>query len=229
MRIKIFQIDRERDTENRKFRSFDETKIINPAVYKNVYYGDVDVESLEDIYTLFNDNRPSTFQGHSLSVSDVVEICDNKDSEQVENGCYFCDSIGFKKIDFDTEQCAEMSGIRVVYVTPGNTPIDIRILSDLHSLQNAVDGLIEPVYTEPEGIILVGNDEAKLRGMKGNRHIGDGSTIIAGPFFVCGDDGENFISLTDEQAEEYMGKFAEPEQISDEEVQADAGFTIHIL
>lgn len=56
--------------------------------------------------------------------------------------------------------------MRVVYVTPGHTPLDIRILSDLHSLQNAVDGLIEPIYSEPEGIVLVGNDEAKLRNMK---------------------------------------------------------------
>lgn len=65
--------------------------------------------------------------------------------------------------------------------------------------------------------------------MKGNRRIGDGSTIIAGPFFVCGDNGEDFISLTDEQVEEYMQKFAEPEQITDEEVQVDTGFTIRFL
>ena len=63
--------------------------------------------------------------------------------------------------------------------------------------------------------------------MKGNRRIGDGSTIIAGPFFVCGDNGEDFISLTDEQVKEYMQKFAQTEEISDEEVQEDTGFTIH--
>ena len=143
------------------------------------------------------------------------------------DACYYCDEIGFKKVDFDADKCADMSGMRVVYVTPKHTPLDIRILSDLRSLQNAVDGLIEPIYSEPEGVVLVGNDEAKLRNMKGNRRIGDGSSIIAGPFFVCGDSGEEFISLTDKQAEEYMEKFAQPENISDEEVQADTGFTIH--
>ena len=146
MRIKIFQIDSDKDTENRKFCSLNETKTVNPAIYKNVYYGDIEADNLESIYALFNDNRPPTFQGHSLSVSDVVQICDNEDTE-VENGFYFCDTFEFKKIDFDAEQCADMSGMRVVYVTHGHTPLDIRILPDLHSLQNAVDGLIEPIYS----------------------------------------------------------------------------------
>ena len=41
-------------------------------------------------------------------------------------------------------------------------------------------------------------------GMQGNRRIGDGSSIIAGPFFVCGDTGEDFRSLTDDEVDKYM-------------------------
>lgn len=38
--------------------------------------------------------------GHSMSVSDVVEICEGKNS-----GFYFVDSIGFKRLDdFDLSQ-----------------------------------------------------------------------------------------------------------------------------
>ena len=118
---------------------------------------------------------------------------------------------------------------RTIDKTPRNTPLDIRILDDLDSLQNAVGGLIEPIYSEPEGIVLVGNEEAKLIGMKGNIRIGNGSSIIAGPFFVCGDNGEEFVSLTDEQVKTYMDKYAEPEIISDEEVQNDTGFKIHFF
>jgi hypothetical protein len=229
MRIKIFQIDIDKDKEKAKFRALNEIKEINPEIYKTVYYGDVEAQNLEDIYAMFNDNRPPTFQGHSLSMSDIVQICDKEDTLMENDACYYCDEIGFKKVDFDADKCADMSGMRVVYVTPNHTPLDIRILSDLRSLQNAVDGLIEPIYSEPEGVVLVGNDESKLIGMKGNRRIGDGSSIIAGPFFVCGDSGEEFTSLTDEQAQAYMEKFAEPENISDEEVQADTGFTIHMF
>ena len=51
-----------------------------------------------------------------------------------------------------------------------------------------MDGYIEPIYLE-DGTVVVGNEEAKLRGMAGNRRLGD--SILAGPFFVCGeDDGE---------------------------------------
>ena len=60
--------------------------------------------------------------------------------------------------------------------------------------------------------------------MEGNRRIGQ--TIIAGPFFVCGEGGDDFCSLTDEEAARTMERFAEPEQISQAEVQADMGFTI---
>ena len=60
--------------------------------------------------------------------------------------------------------------------------------------------------------------------MPGNRRLGD--SIIAGPFFICVDEGENFRSLTDEEVDRYLRRFAEPEQISDEDVQADMGYSI---
>jgi hypothetical protein len=53
--------------------------------------------------------------------------------------------------------------------------------------------------------------------------------IIAGPFFVCGEGGDDFCSLTDEEAARAMDRFAEPEQISQAEVEADMGFTIITL
>ena len=44
------------------------------------------------------------------------------------------------------------------------------------------------------------NEEGKLIGMEGNRRIGDGSSIIAGPFFICGTTEEDFRGLTDNEA-----------------------------
>ena len=92
-------------------------------------------------------------------------------------------------------------------------------------MQRAVgNGLIEPIYMD-DSCVLVGNEESKLRGMQGNRHL-DGGGIIAGPFFICGDAGENFRSLTDEEVDKYMEKYAEPEDISDDETQSDIGFIL---
>ena len=49
--------------------------------------------------------------------------------------------------------------------------------------------------------------------------------IIANLF--AGDAGENFCSLTDEQAAHFMQRFIEPEDISQEDVQADTGFIFY--
>ena len=65
--------------------------------YKLVYEDDyhIDLENinmtyiLEDLFKIFNIARPKDFKGHSLSVSDVIEINENK---------YYCDSFGFKKL-----------------------------------------------------------------------------------------------------------------------------------
>ncbi len=49
--------------------------------------------NLEDIYTKFNIDRPDDFQGHSLSVSDVVVLV--RDGETT---AHFVDSFGFKEV-----------------------------------------------------------------------------------------------------------------------------------
>ena len=128
-----------------------------------------------------------------------------------------------KTIDFDTSKCQPMEGKRCVYITPGNKPLVIKLnINEYDVLNNAVGGLIELTHPFDDEVCVVGNDEAKLIGMKGNRHIGE--SIYAGPILIVGDDGsEDFAELTKEQADKYMEMFAEPEQISDEEVKSDMG------
>ena len=41
-----------------------------------------------DIFRIFNIDHPKDFRGHSLSVSDIVEVVD---SNSVKSGFYFCD------------------------------------------------------------------------------------------------------------------------------------------
>lgn len=144
-----------------------------------------------------------------------------------EPGAYYCDSIGFQPIAFDKAQTQKPKNLmRVVYVEPHKAPYVADIARTLEAEQKAVGGLIEPIDND-DGTCLVGNEEAKLIGLEGNRRIGDGSSIMAGAFFVCGDGGEVFRSLTDEEVVKYMERFAEPEEISKEEVEADMGFIIY--
>lgn len=115
---------------------------------------------------------------------------------------------------------------RVVFVEPGKPAIEKEIGTELEDLQAAVGGLIECIYAHDDDTLIVGNDEAKLIGMEGNRRLGNGS-VIAGPFFIIGDAGENFRSLTDAEVSRYVQQYAEPQQISQREVQADMGFTFY--
>lgn len=63
--------------------------------------------------------------------------------------------------------------------------------------------------------------------MPDNRGLGD--SIIAGPFFMVGDGGEDFRSLTDAETGKYMARFAQPERISHQEVQDDIVYTMFFL
>ena len=111
--------------------------------------------------------------------------------------------------------------LRVLMVEPHEAPYETLITDQLDDLQETVGGLFEMIGNG-DGTLLVCNDEAKLIGMEGNRRL-DGD-IIAGPFFVVGEEGENLRSLTDAEMEKYKQRFAEIEDISPEEIQNNMGF-----
>ena len=111
--------------------------------------------------------------------------------------------------------------LRILMVEPHKAPYEASIPHELSAMQQAVGGLIE-VVRNGDGTLLVCNEEGKLLGMEGNRRIpGD---VLAGPFFVVGDAGETFRSLTEEELVRYRERFAEIEDISPQEVQAASGF-----
>lgn len=67
--------------------------------YKIVYDGEIETNDLEEIYTKFNLDHPQEFKGHSLSISDVIELYDGTSSEY-----YYVDKFDFKEIDFELEE-----------------------------------------------------------------------------------------------------------------------------
>lgn len=223
MKIKIFQIDHEKDKNGVKFMHTDRleklqgTTDIDASLYKEVFNGEVEAADLEDVYSMFNCEGHPLHRGHSMSISDVVKT---------EDGAYFCDLYGFKKIDFDESKTTKPDNIlKVVYVEPNKAAYAAEVEHTLEGEQRAVKGMIECIYCHDDNTCVVANEEAKLIGMEGNRRFGDGKSIIAGPFFVVGLEGDGFRSLTEEEQAKYLEKYAEPEQISQEEVEADTGMT----
>lgn len=108
--------------------------------------------------------------------------------------------------------------IRVLMVEPNEHPKEFLLKNTLPAMQEAVGGLIDIAGIDDSICILL-NDEGKLIGLEGNRRIGD--DIIAGSFYVCSstEDGE-LASLSDEVLEKYREMFWEPEEITQEEIEA---------
>ena len=118
--------------------------------------------------------------------------------------------------------------LTVVMVEPHKTPYVTEISDELSALQRCVGGYIE-VVGNGDGTLIICNEEGKLQGLEGNRRIHDGMSIIAGTFFVVGDDGENFRSLTESEVTRYMDRFQNPEDIDQDEVEDDMGITFYSM
>ena len=65
--------------------------------------GQRDDEVLEHLFERFNLHHPGDFHGHSLSVSDVVELYD-----ETQRNWFYCDTFGFVPTDFCPERAAAM-------------------------------------------------------------------------------------------------------------------------
>ena len=175
----IYQINTDRDNNRVCFlgldtlERFQHSKEVDPVLYDRVYDGKLDCNSLETIYEKFNINHPADYKGRSLSVSDVVEI---RESDTLNPGFYFVDSIGFKSISFDKSLCKEPveagSGkISVLLVEPNKYPKMIEIDDTLEAMQAIVGGDIEEYMPFEDEVAIVCHEEGKLIGLPPNRAI----------------------------------------------------------
>ena len=221
MKVRIYQINKELDTENALFMGFDFAEKhggVDPSVYKCVFDGSLNCSDIEDVYALCNTEHPIGYNGHSLSVSDIVEL---------DNTCHFCDSIGFKQLtDFDSSKAESLIGKRMLVIESHKAPYEAVIPDKLESLQDAVGGYIEITYPFEDNAIVISNEESKLIGMDGNRRVN--GQIYAGPMLISADDGSGELAdLADKQIAKYTEIFRHPEEISKEEVENDTGFTFY--
>jgi hypothetical protein len=69
----------------------------DPSIYLCVFEGLLAVNDLEEVYMALQGTKPQGYKGHSLSVSDLVEI---------DGKIYYCDSYGFKDV---TKKCKSLT------------------------------------------------------------------------------------------------------------------------
>lgn len=80
------------------FRGYDPKKF-NFNDYECLGEGEVDITDKTDIeicdiiFHVFNMRKPADFEGHSLSVSDIVELDDG-----VSSKLYYCDTVGWVQV-----------------------------------------------------------------------------------------------------------------------------------
>lgn len=218
MRVNIYHINKARDVNGKLYSVYQNGDVVDPSIYDEVFSAELDTTNLEEIHRMMKFEGHPLMRAANLTVSDVVVV----------NGrAHICQPRGFEEIDFDVSKTQKPDNLmRVVYVEPNKPAYVADVEHTLEAEQKAVGGgLIQTLYFEDDNTTIIANDESKLIGMPGNRRFGDGSTIVAGPFFVVGIAGDDFRSLTDEEVEKYMDRFAVPDQISQEEVEADMGFT----
>ncbi|OLN31392.1 YodL domain-containing protein [Desulfosporosinus metallidurans] len=77
----------------------------DPENYQVVYDGQLETNDLDAIFEKFNLRHPPDFQGHSLSMSDVIELYDKNGSE-----FHYVDRFGFQQIDFNESQQEQQGG-----------------------------------------------------------------------------------------------------------------------
>lgn len=230
--IAIYQINPDRDSHDAMFvnrqhlEALTGSPEVDSRIYDRVYSGKVGASSLEDIFKIFNIDRPEDFKGHSLSVSDVIEVVS---SPIITKGCYFCDSYSIDEIPFDPSLAKESDRYnrlpeedretgKVLLIAPGKAPEIKEMTPDLASLQSAIGGYIEATYPFEEPVGLIVAEEGKLEGMPLNRALRDQDgmvyDVLAGPVVVVGLGEEDFCTLTQAQLEKYEKIFHEPEMFS---------------
>ena len=108
--------------------------------------------------------------------------------------------------------------MQVVIVEPKKKPTAQDIDDGLEAMQKIVGGTIQAIYPFDEPIALICNDEGKFLNLPLNRALRDNAgcvyDIVAGTFFLCAapTDKDNFASLTEEQTQTCLKRFAVPEQ-----------------
>ena len=108
--------------------------------------------------------------------------------------------------------------ITVVMVEPGKRAVPCQLGTTLEDMQKAVHGYIEVFHPVSEPVCYVCNEEGKINGMDPNRAVYDDNghmiDFICGPFFICGERGDEFVSLTEEEVARLTKKYLLPEAIA---------------
>lgn len=101
-KVRIWQLKADSDFAMR-FISFEEFEkhFGEPSIdcYSLIYDGNLSTNNLDEIYEICTNNHPKGYNGHSISISDVVELYDESSSS-----FYYVDRFSFQQINFEPSE-----------------------------------------------------------------------------------------------------------------------------
>lgn len=104
--------------------------------------------------------------------------------------------------------------IDVLMVRPLEEPEMAQIEDSLEGYYKATESdSVQAVYPFRDGVALVCDEEGKYRQIPNRalKHGGEVYDIVHGPFFLCGTEGDHFVSLPEDLREKYTELFRVPE------------------
>lgn len=158
----IYQIDPEGNARDYMFLSHDslEDYEMRRVDYRLEYVAPLaETDTLDTIYECFNIDRPEDFQGHSLSISDIVVM--NRDGEVK---AYFVDSFGFTDV---TEEFLEHFYERPEEIREAAFEIEDRYL-EIHETDGGYD---YSIYSDHYKLIDGGRYESDVDLMRAAKDI----------------------------------------------------------
>lgn len=120
----------------------------------------------------------------------------------------------------------KMDKIKCAIIPVGEPAYEAEITPDLENLQKLVGGMVEMVPLS-EGLVLICDEEGKINGKTGNRHIGN--DIIAGQFIIAGSKNGDICSLPDKVIEILLSRFKIPDVISQSEVEKNLRIKVVVM
>lgn len=158
----------------------------------------------------------------TLEKTIIVKAEDKEEAQQLveeqwKAGRYVLGADDFAGVQFSVSgERLQENQLQVLLVEPEKKPKEITIGSDLEDLQEVIGGHIELAYYYHDPVVIICDEEGKIKGLPLNRAIrgedGEIKDIMAGPFLICGDGEEDFESLSDKLVEKYKAKFERPEE-----------------
>ena len=175
----VFQMFNLDHPENYRGRSLSVSDVVEVVDAPNLV-GVIDTALCKERFTDFTAYTAAQdalrAQGTDFEAHDYVGL----NVPSIEPGFYFCDSIGFKKIEFEVEATRNPpeETIKVVLLEPGKEARITEIGRSLEQMQAVVGGSIEACYPFEEEVCIVCNEEGKIEGLALNRAIREGEREV---------------------------------------------------